>query len=181
VSTHGMSSSPEYRVWAAMKKRCLYPNAKGWENYGGRGIKVADRWLKFETFFSDMGARPTAEHSIERVDNGRGYEPGNCCWATPLEQANNRRRRKDLGQKGFLSPPQVRAARSLLGWSQEEFHDKCGGAVDLSTLKRYEAGKSDPKQSTLLVWERALRKAGVVLIEGTDTEGPGVRLREPMR
>lgn len=81
----------------------------------------------------------------------------------------------------MLTPAQLRAARAILGMSQEAFAKRCGGAVDLSTLKRYEAGKSDPKQSTLLVWERALRKAGVVLIDGTETEGPGVRLREPVR
>lgn len=81
----------------------------------------------------------------------------------------------------MLTPAQLRAARALLGLSQDEFAKRCGDAVDLSTLKRYEAGKSDPKQSTLLVWEKALRKAGVVLIDGTETEGPGVRLREPQR
>jgi transcriptional regulator with XRE-family HTH domain len=81
----------------------------------------------------------------------------------------------------MLTPAQLRAARALLNWSQAEFAGKCGSAIDLSTLKRYEAGKSDPKQSTLLVWERAIRKAGVVLIEGTETEGPGVRLREPQK
>jgi predicted transcriptional regulator len=81
----------------------------------------------------------------------------------------------------MLTPAQLRAARALLRWSQAEFTRKCGGATDLSTLKRYEAGKSDPKQSTLLVWEKVLRKAGVVLIEATDAEGCGVRFREPQR
>lgn len=81
----------------------------------------------------------------------------------------------------MLTPAQLRAARALLNWSQAEFAKRCGGATDPSTIKRYEAEKSDPKQSTLLVWEKTLRKAGVVLIEGTETDGPGVRFREPVK
>jgi transcriptional regulator with XRE-family HTH domain len=81
----------------------------------------------------------------------------------------------------MLTPAQLRAARALLGWSQAEFAKKCGGETDLSTIKRYEAERSDPKQSTLLVWEKTLRKAGVVLIEASDTEGAGLRWREPQR
>jgi transcriptional regulator with XRE-family HTH domain len=81
----------------------------------------------------------------------------------------------------MLTPAQLRAARALLRWSQQTLASKCGGTPDLATLKRFEAEKSDPKQSTLLVWRKVLSKAGVVFIDPTETEGPGVRLREPQR
>lgn len=86
---HGQSNSPEYKVWAGMKDRCLNQNATFFSFYGGRGIKVCERWMTFENFRADMGPRPSLQHSIERKDNDGNYEPDNCKWATPLEQSNN--------------------------------------------------------------------------------------------
>lgn len=90
--THGMEHTPEYKVWCAMKSRCLRPKDKAYPNYGGRGVMVCDRWLDFANFIADMGRRPPGRMTIERLENDKGYEPGNCKWATYSEQAKNHRK-----------------------------------------------------------------------------------------
>lgn len=80
----------EYRTWRAMLQRCNNPRRPEYPRYGGRGIAVCDRWLSFANFLADMGKKPLPELSIERIDNNKGYEPGNCCWATPYAQTRNR-------------------------------------------------------------------------------------------
>lgn len=98
-TTHGHGSaargqSPTYRSWASMIARCTMPsNGRNWKWYGGRGVTVCPDWRdSFEAFLCDMGPRP-AGHSLDRVNSDGNYEPGNCRWATPIEQAANRKRR----------------------------------------------------------------------------------------
>lgn len=95
VVTHGMSNSPEYVAWKGMRNRCYYRGHNRYENYSGRGIRVCMRWKEsFENFYADMGPKPGAEFSIERMDNDDDYTPDNCCWATPKEQSRNTRRNR---------------------------------------------------------------------------------------
>lgn len=91
--SHGRTNTLEYSTWLAMRKRCENPKADNYERYGGRGIKVCERWKKFKNFYADMGMRPSEEYTIDRIDNDRGYEPGNCRWATYSEQNSNKRRK----------------------------------------------------------------------------------------
>lgn len=89
---HGMTGSPTYNSWQSMIRRCTNPRAADYDRYGGRGITVCQRWRDFSAFLDDMGVRPPG-HTLDRVDNDRGYEPSNCRWATTSEQNLNRRPR----------------------------------------------------------------------------------------
>lgn len=89
--THGLSGSKEHRAWTHMKDRCNNPNDKGYPHWGGRGITVCKRWMKFENFLKDMGSAPSPKHSIDRIDNDKGYSKKNCRWATYKQQGNNKR------------------------------------------------------------------------------------------
>lgn len=94
VSTHGMSRTREYRSWMKMRRRCSNLKDDNYKNYGGRGIKVCDRWLdSFDAFYADMGPRPRGT-SLDRINNNGNYEPANCRWATSKAQLNNTRRCK---------------------------------------------------------------------------------------
>jgi hypothetical protein len=86
-------AGPEYTTWQSMNQRCYNPNRRGYHRYGGRGIKVAERWRGdsgYRSFLADMGRKPSPEYSLHRKDNDGDYTPENCCWATSAEQARNR-------------------------------------------------------------------------------------------
>lgn len=121
----------EYLIWVTMRQRCNNPNHKSFAHYGGRGIKVCDRWQNFPEFLADMGLRPSKRHCIERKDNDGDYEPDNCRWATYSEQARNTRRNRFVTIKGermllicavekYGGDYKVILNRIILGWSIEK-------------------------------------------------------------
>jgi hypothetical protein len=90
--THGMSATPEYTLWRAINQRCHNPKSTAYPNYGGRGIRVCDRWQEsFENFFADIGQRPSPELTFDRINNNGNYEPGNVRWADRVTQNSNTR------------------------------------------------------------------------------------------
>ena len=131
-TTTGSTVSPEYMSWRAMLARCLNPKATGYENYGGRGITICAAWKdSFAQFLADMGPRPTLDHSLDKIDNDGNYEPGNCRWATTLEQNQKKRSLVMLTVDGETACLAEWARRSglyedtlrrrvlLLGWDHE--------------------------------------------------------------
>lgn len=128
--THGKSKSRIYYSWGAMVQRCTNPRDPAYENYGGRGIKVCERWMNAENFIVDMGDRPKGA-TIERIDNNGNYEPGNVRWATRTEQMRNTRRNRKFTFQGvtgtlnqlcetFHFDPRLAKSRIDEGWSIED-------------------------------------------------------------
>lgn len=108
-SSHGMTGTRVYRIWQAMLNRCRNSGGINWENYGGRGISVCERWERFENFFSDMGSPPKT-FSIERIDNNGDYCPENCKWASRVEQSRNKRANRFIEFNG--------EAKCLTDWAR---------------------------------------------------------------
>lgn len=126
--SHGMAKTGEYKSWHAMIQRCGNPAKDNYASYGGRGIKVCERWLNsFEAFYTDMGPRPKPEYSLDRIDPNGDYEPKNCRWATSKQQQNNMRSNLRITYQGQtmtveewaermgLPAPTIRK-RLRLGW-----------------------------------------------------------------
>lgn len=97
-ATRGHKKSPEYRAWLGMLSRCRYPHH--FKDHAGRGITVCGAWRDFTVFRNDMGNRPSSRHSIDRIDNSKGYSPQNCRWATRREQNRNKRNNRLLTHDG---------------------------------------------------------------------------------
>lgn len=119
-STHGLSkTSAEYNSWLSMKSRCYNPNNQDYHLYGGRGISVCDRWLNsFENFLSDMGAKPSSKHSLERKMVNEIYGPENCIWGTVKEQSRNKRNTVYVWYKMELIPLTTACENANINYGQ---------------------------------------------------------------
>lgn len=112
LTKHGMSRSPEYRVWVGMISRCYNPKYNGYKNYGERGIVICEEWrTSFIAFFHDMGPKPSPKLTIERLDNNKGYSPENCIWATRATQRRNTRTNRLIIFNG--------QTKCLMDWANE--------------------------------------------------------------
>lgn len=106
-TTHGLTDHPLYATWYLMVRRCTSPADRVWADYGGRGIRVCDRWLGLEglaNFVADVGEKPSPKHSLDRIDNDKGYRPDNVRWATaPQQRANMRPRVRNSQYEAALT------------------------------------------------------------------------------
>mgnify|MGYP003439295674 CR=1 FL=1 len=124
---HGKSGEKIYKIWGAMKERCYDKSRWSYKWYGGRGIKVCERWMKFENFYADMGDRPEGK-TLDRIDNNGDYEPGNCRWESRKRQMRNTRRAVSIGgYKSIIDAAEATGlnkgtirSRIKLGWKEED-------------------------------------------------------------
>lgn len=101
---HGKTNTKEFFAWRGILSRCRDSGSKPYKDYGGRGIKVCDRWLEFKNFYEDMGDAPTKKHSIDRINNDGDYCKENCRWATGKEQCRNQRKSRIIEYNGEKRP-----------------------------------------------------------------------------
>lgn len=132
----GNKSKAAYSSWRAMMARCFDVNNISYPRYGGRGITVYEPWRRFASFYADMGERP-AGMSLERIDNSKNYEPGNCKWATRWEQAQNTRKNVVLTFAGHTAPLSVWA--NELGVNHKALASRIqrGWTVDRAITQRF--------------------------------------------
>jgi hypothetical protein len=103
-TTHGGRSTKEYGIWCHIKERCNNTKSPAYPLYGGRGIRICEAWTDFAAFLADVGPRPSAAHSIDRIDSNGHYEPGNVRWATWKQQQRNRRNNRVVTFAGVTAP-----------------------------------------------------------------------------
>lgn len=163
ATRHGHSSEPEFGAWVQMLGRCLNPKNQAYPLYGARGISVCPRWKTYEKFLADMGRRPSTKHSLDRIDNDRGYEPGNCRWTDHQTQMNNTRRNVVIEHDG-RSQTVAQWAREI-GVSERALRNRLNrgwSVADALTapVQRHAAAGTFDKQRYMREY-RARRKARV--------------------
>lgn len=168
----GAVRTPEYRAWFSLRARCLNPRHKQWEDYGGRGITVCERWLGpdgFKHFLEDMGLRPTPRHSLDRYpDNDGPYYKDNCRWATSKQQARNRRSNAYLEIGG--------TRKSLVEW--EELTGIRGSTLRRRLLRGWDHDRAlhtppTPHSRVVSVWREMHPEEFAAMCEGRRGEGNG--------
>lgn len=128
---HGLRSRPEYEVWRLMVRRCHDPRCKSFRDYGARGISVCKRWREsVAAFIADMGPRPSPEHQIDRLNNNRGYEPGNCRWTTRIIQSRNKRDTILVEYRGKVSPLSELARKSRVNYDTIRYRLRAGWSAE---------------------------------------------------
>lgn len=152
---HGMTGSREYQAWGNMRRRCMDKNAPYWKYYGGKGIKICERWSSFTAFFEDMGRCPDG-FTLDRVDSSKDYEKSNCRWATQKQQMRNtswNRMIEHNGQTKCLSEwaadlglqvPTLSARLNRLKWSIEKAFSTPAGKYKCSQSKTSPSHEPQP-------------------------------------
>lgn len=150
-----------YRIWSGVKSRCTNPRATGFKDYGGKGVSVCDRWLVFGNFLADMGECPSDKHSLDRIDNAKGYEPENCRWLLRSLQNRNRTTNRiivangvtatmaEWAEKTGLTPEAIRT-RLNRGWTGER-------AINTPMRLKRNPSKS-LRESTKGIWYEMVRR-----------------------
>lgn len=145
-ATGGSGQSKTYKIWAEMIKRCHNPSSESFPRYGGRGISVCDQWREsFENFLADMGESPTGL-SIERDDSNGNYEPGNCRWASVIEQANNKRNNVMLGTPDGIMTIAEFARRHGFAYQSVQKQIKQRGVTNINGIEFQILGRRDSIQ-----------------------------------
>ncbi len=149
----GGKRSPTYSVWIGMKRRCKDVKFKDFPKYGGRGISVCERWDRsFVAFLEDMGERPSRDHSIDRLDPGGNYEPGNCRWATAMEQLTEHKRDlRPVSINGVAYPNRAAACAAFgIGTTTVSERLKAGYSVEEAiTAPKHKLPRKRPRESYL--------------------------------
>lgn len=148
---HGLSYTPEYRVWQTMRLRCTEPSNPAWKDYGGRGITICRQWLDSpEQFLADLGPKPSAAHELDRRDNDGPYSPDNCRWVVRKVNCRNRRSNRLIEFRGetkplaewaeeFELPRDTLKKRMDAGWTPEQ-------ALTIPARPKARAGEAKPKK-----------------------------------
>lgn len=142
---HGLSYMPEYRAWQTMRQRCTVPENPAYEDYGGRGITICDRWLNSpQAFIDDMGLKPTPAHELDRIENDGGYEPNNCRWVLRKTNCRNRRSNRRLEHAGEILCLAEWSERS--GVPRDTLRKRLEAGWDISRAITASVGSTGPKR-----------------------------------